>query len=167
MKNLILLSSSEPAGQDQCLLTFAASMGVSTKTVSIQGGEAFLQRFLDEFAPGTYCLAMSAETLSVMNKASISSADVQRLIDGHSAELLVFGHQFDGATLSWLTGGAVSGITPLAGTAALFALPREAVSLSRQLAGLSFSRKHGEPIHTFALRNATPAVEVIMAANEH
>jgi len=117
MKNLILLSSSETAGQDQRLPTFAASMGVTTKTVSVQGGEAFLQGFLDEFAPETYCLAMSAETLSAMNKAPVSSADVQRLIDGHTAELLVFGHQYDGATLAWLTGGAVTGITPPGGAA--------------------------------------------------
>jgi hypothetical protein len=40
------------------------------------------------------------------------------------------------------------------------------MSFSRQLAGLSFSGVHGEPISTFELRNATPAAEVIMTANE-
>ena len=39
MEDLILLSDPEPAAQDQLLMTFAASMGVSMEIVSIQDGK--------------------------------------------------------------------------------------------------------------------------------
>jgi len=169
MKHLILaISGLEPAGQDQCLLAFAGLMGVPTKTVSIQDGRAFMQRLRDEFHAGIYSLAMSAETLAVMNKASISDADLPKFIDGYSTELLVFGctgSTEQDSALSLLTAGVVSGIRSLGDQAARFALPRKAMSLSHQLAGLGFPGRHGDLISTFELRNATPAVEVIMAVN--
>ncbi len=105
-------------------------MGVPTKTVSIQDGRAFMERLFDEFHPGTYCLAMSADTLSVLNKASISGAALQSFIDGYFTELLVFGYTSSteqGSALSPLTAGAVSGIRPLGDQAVRFALPREAM----------------------------------------
>jgi hypothetical protein len=169
LNHLILLSATEPTAEDRRLLAFASSMGVSAKSVSIQDGSAFIQRLLDEFQPRTYCLAISAETLALMNNASISGVDLQRLIDEYSAALLAFGCTSSTeqlSAISWLTSGVVSGISPLGDQAARFAFPGEAISFSRQLAGLSFSGGHGEPVSTFELRNATPAAEVIMAANE-
>ena len=47
-----------------------------------------------------------------------------------------------------------------------FALPLAARAFSQQLAGLHFSRGHGEPIPVFELRHATHGAEVIMAADE-
>jgi hypothetical protein len=168
MKDLILLSGSKPSAQDQRLMTFASSMGVSTKALSLQDGLASTQRLLDEFQPGTYVLAASAKTLAAMNKDPISAGDLQRLINEYTEALLVFGCASSTeqlSAISWLTSGAVSGISPLGDQAARFTFPREAISFSRQLAGLGFSGQHGELISTFELRNATPAAEVIMAAN--
>ncbi len=123
LNHLILLSGTEPTAEDRRLLAFASSMGVSAKSVSIKDGSAFIQR-LDEFQPGTYCLAISAETLARINNASISGADLQRFINEYSAALLVFGctsstEQLISA-ISWLTSGAVSGISPLGDQAARF-----------------------------------------------
>jgi len=169
LNHLILLSATEPTAEERRLLAFASSMGVSAKSVSIQNGSPFIQRLLDEFHPRTYSLAISAETLALMNNASISGADLQKVINEYSVALLIFGctsSKEQLSAISWLTSGAVSGISPLGDQAARFAFPRKAMSFSRQLAGLSFSGGHGEPISTFELRNATPAAEVIMAANE-
>ena len=141
-------------------------MGVSAKIVSIHDGRVFTQRILDEFRPGTYCLAMSAETLATLNGFD---TDLQELCGRYSTELLVFG--CTGATeqcraLSLLTGGAVTGVRALGEQAAHFALSREAMSLSRQLAGLSFPGVPGDATSTFELGNAARDVVVIVAAND-
>jgi hypothetical protein len=167
MRDLILLSGPAPVAQAQHLLKFAAWMGVSTKTVAIKDGEDSIQRLLDEFQPGKICLAMSAETLAMMH-ASIQAADLQKLIDESCAELLIFG--WSGSTaqhhaLSWLTAGAVCGISQQNDPEVLFALPMGARAFSRQLAGFSFSARHREPIPAFESPDATRAAEVIMAAN--
>ena len=167
--HLILLSGTEPTAEERRLLAFASAMGVSAKSVSIQPGGAVMQRLLDEFRLGTYCLAMSAETLAAMHNASISCTDLQRCMDERTAALLVFGCTSSTEQLnaiSWLTSGAVSGISLLGDQTARFAFPREAMSFSRQLAGLSFPGGQKDSASTFELRNATPAAETIMAANE-
>jgi hypothetical protein len=168
MKDLILVSSAETGEQDRRLLTFAASMGVLAKVVSIRDGG--LRRVLDQFQPKTYGVAMSAETLAAMHNASILAAGLQELIDGHCSTFLIFGCKGSteqSSALSWLTDGAVSGIRSLDDQTARFTLPSKAVSLSRQLAGLSFSKGHGEPTRAFELRSATSDLKVIMAVNEY
>ena len=169
MKELVLLSGPAQAAQDQRLLSLAAWMGVSTKVVAIQDGGASKERLLRELQPGPCCLAMSAETLAVLHKALTSATDLRQFIDKSCAELLVFG--CSGSTeqnnaLSWLTAGVVCGIGQADGPDTVFALPREAMAFSRQLAGLSFSRQNAEPIPVFELRDATPVPEVIVAAND-
>ena len=169
LNHLILLSRAEPTAEDRKLLAFASSMGVSAKSLSIQDGTTFIQRVFDEFQSGTYCLAMSADTLAFVSHPSVSGADLLGLINRYSAVLLVFGCTASVQRLSavsWLTSGAVSVTSSLGSKAVRFAFPREAVSFSRQLAGLSFSGGHGEAIPTFELRNATRSADVIMTANE-
>jgi len=110
---------------------------------------------------------MSAETLAVMNKA-ISSSELQRFMDGCSTELLVFGcasSTEQHSALSPLTAAKIGEIRPWSDGAARFALPREPISLNRQLAGLSFPGRPRELLSTFELRDSAPNVEVIMAAN--
>ena len=169
MRNLVLLSGPAQTAQDQRLLSLAAWMGVSTKAVAIKDGGVSKERLLGELQPGPCCLAMSAETLAVLHKALTSATDLRQFIDESCAELLVFG--CSGSTeqniaLSWLTAGVVCGISREDGPDALFALPREAMAFSRQLAGLNFSRRNREPIPVFELRDATPVPEVIVAAND-
>ena len=171
IRNLVLLSGPAPAAQDQRLLSLAAWMGVSTKAVAIQDGGASKQRLLGELEPSPCCLAMSAETLVVLQKVLTSATDLRQFIDESCAELLVFG--CSGSTeqniaLSWLTAGVVCGISQVEGPDTIFALPRagEAMTFSRQLAGLNFSRRNSEPIPVFEFRDATPVPEVIVAAND-
>jgi hypothetical protein len=128
-----------------------------------------MRRLLDEFQLGTCCLAMSAETLAKMHGASVSGADLQRYIDEYTPALLVFGCSSSTEQLgaiSWLTSGVVSGMSRLGDQTARFAFPREAMSFSRQLAGVGFSAPQKDSVSTFELRNATLAAETIMAANE-
>ena len=142
-------------------------MGVSTKAVAIQDVGTSNERLLGELQPGPCCLAVSAETLAGLHKALTSATDPRQFIDESCAELLVFG--CSGSTeqnnaLSWLTAGAVSGISQVDGPDTVFALPRHAMAFSRQLAGFSFSRQNAEPIPVFELQDAVP--EVIVAAND-
>lgn len=168
MRNLLLLSSPQQAAQDQRLLNLAAWMGVSTRTVAIESGGADKQHILSELQPGPCCLGMSAETLAVLRKAFTSATELRHYFDEFCAELLVFGCR--GSTeqntaLSWLTDGAVCGIGHTDGPDTIFALPREAGTFSRQLAGLSFSRRNTEPVPVFELRSGTSAPRVIVDAN--
>jgi hypothetical protein len=169
MRNLVLLTGPSQTSQDQCLLSLAAWMGVSTKAVAMQDGWVFKERLLGELQPGPCCLAMSAETLAVLYKALTSATDLEQIIDESCAELLVFG--CSGSTeqhiaLSWLTAGVVCGVSLANGPDAHFDLPRESKAFSRQLAGLSFSRQSREPIPVFELRDATSITEIIVAVND-
>lgn len=170
MRNLVLLLGPEQAAQDQRLLDLAAWMGVSTKAVAINDGGASKERLLGELQPTSpCCLAMSAETLAVLHKALTSATDLPQFIDESCAELLVFGcsgSTEQNSALSWLTAGVVCGISQADGPDTLFALPREAMALSQQLAGLSFSQRNREPIPVFESRDVTPVPEVIVAAND-
>lgn len=168
MTNLVLLSASSQAPQDQRFLRFAEWMGVSAKAVPIQDGGAFEERLVDDLQSGPCCLAMSADTLVVLHKALTSATDLRQFTSESCAKLLVFGCSGSTAqniALSWLTAGAVCGISQAEGPDAFFSLPRESVALSLQLAGLNFSRRNREPIPVFDLRDATPAPEVIVAAS--
>jgi hypothetical protein len=169
MRNLILMSRPAQTAQDQRLLNLAAWMGVSTKVVAIIDGRVSKDRLLGELQPGPCCLAMSAETLTALHKVLTSATDLRQFIDESCAELLVFG--CSGSTeqriaLSWLTSGVVCGISLADGPDTLFALPREAMAFSLQLAGLNFSCRNREPIPVFELCDATPTPEVIVAAND-
>jgi hypothetical protein len=168
MEHLILVSCPEQAEEDQRLLTLAALTGVSTTTVVVQDVGVLVPRLLSEFRPGTFCLAMSSDTLAAISKVSIEGADLHSVISRCSTELLVFG--CDGSkeqcsALSRLTAGAVSEVRVL-NQAERFALPQNTMSLSRQLAGQSFSVHQEARISTFELKCAAPAVEIIMTANE-
>jgi hypothetical protein len=142
-------------------------MGVSTKTLAISSAESLFERLTGKFQPGSFCLAMSAGTLAAMDQDP--GSDLEKLFDGILSELLVFGctsAQEDWSALLALTAGAISGIEPLDGQAQCFRLPREASSLSRQLAGLSFPGKYEEPAFAFDLAGQPAAADVILTANE-
>ena len=91
LTHLILLSGLAPTVEDQRLLAFASAMGISTKSLSVQEDSAPIQSLLDEFQPGTYCLAIHAETLALVNNPAVSGADFAEFINQYSAALLVFG----------------------------------------------------------------------------
>jgi hypothetical protein len=164
--DLILLSGPASTTEDRRLLAFASWMGVPAKSVSIPARGAFTPQVLDGFEPGTYCLAISAETLA--GNPSIIDADLQRSVNERSTGLLVFGcldaKKHLGA-ISRLTSGIVCQMQSLNSGAASFLFPAEAISLSRQLAGLSYAKEPGQAITTFELRDPAPTAEVIMAAN--
>lgn len=166
---LVAFSGLEPAVQDRRLWALAEWMGVSVKAIGIREGKPLLQRLTDEFQPGSLSLAMSAETLAVLQKHASFDAGLHRVLDGFLAELLVFGctstpeHQ---GTLVSLTGGAISAIGLLDAKAERFSLPRTAIKLSGQMAGLSFSGSYEEPAGAFELRDTAAGADVILTANE-
>lgn len=169
-KHLLLAHSGpEPAVQDRRLWALAEWMGVSVKPIDILKGKPLLQRLADEFQPGSLCLAMSAETLAALQQDADFDARLHRLLDGFLAGLLVFGctsaPEHQGALLA-LTGGAISGIGPLEAKAEHFSLPRAAIQLSGQLAGLSFSGGYRVPAGVFELRDNAADADVILTANE-
>lgn len=170
MKHLVLLAVRALATQDQRLLDLADWMGVSAKALIIEQGGASIQRLLDA-VPGQCCLAMSAETLTVMHKASLCTTTPQQLINACRPGLLVYGCSVSieqQNALSWLTAGAVCGIGQEDGADTIFSFPREARNVSRQLAGLNFSRRLHEAVHVFELHTdtSTPDPEVVIAAND-
>jgi len=167
LNDLILLSGPESTTEDRRLLAFASWMGVSTKSLSIPAGNDFTPQLLDAFEPGTYCLAIHAETLAA--NPSIADAVLQRSGNACSTGLLVFGctnAEKHLSAISQLTSGMVCQIQSLDNGAASFSFPREAACLSRHFAGLGYSGEPGQRISTFVLRDSTPTAEVIMAANE-
>jgi hypothetical protein len=144
-------------------------MGVSAKIVEIPNGGVSKERLRSEFEPGQCCLAMSAETLALLHKTLTSATGLRQFIDESCPELLVFGcsgSTEQNSALSWLTNGVVCGISQADAPDILFALPREAIAFSGQLAGLSFSRRNREPIPVFELGDATPVLKVIVAASD-
>jgi hypothetical protein len=162
---LLAMSGPEPSVQDRRLLAFAEWMGVSTKTLAISSAESLFERLTGKFQPGSFCLAMSAGTLAAMDQDP--GSDLEKLFDGILSELLVFGctsAQEDWSALLALTAGAISGIEPLDGQAQCFRLPREASSLSRQLAGLSFPGKYEEPAFAFDLAGQPAAADFACCA---
>ena len=105
----------------------------------------------------------------MLHKTLTSATDLRQFIDESCAKLLVFGCSSSteqNIALSWLTAGVLSGISMADDPDTLFAFPRAAIALSRQLAGLNFSRRNREPIPVFELRDATAVSEVIVAAND-
>jgi hypothetical protein len=166
---LLAFPGLEPAVQDRRLWALAEWMGVSVKAIAALEGKPLLQRLTEEFQPGSLCLAMSAETLVLLQQDADFDASLHRLLDGFLAELLVFGctsapeHQ---SALLVLTGRAISGIELLDAKAERFSLPRAAIQLSRQMAGLSFSGTYQEPAGVFELRDNAADADVIMTANE-
>jgi hypothetical protein len=167
-KHLILVSCPEQAEEDRRLLRLALFMGVLTTTIMVEDVAGLMQRLTSKFQPGTFCLAMSADTLTAMSKLSIEGADLHSAISQCTKELLVFGcdgSKEQSSALSQLTAGEISGIRVL-DQAERFALPQDAKSLSRQLAGQNFSVRQESQISVFELRCAAPSVEIIMMANE-
>jgi hypothetical protein len=162
---LLAISGPEPAAEDSRLLALAEWMGMPAKTFVIEDGEASLQRLADSFKPECSCLALSAGTLAAINR--LPGFNSRAWLDGPASALFVFGCAGTPevkSALSSLTSGAISGISELNEAAERFALPREAASLSRQLAGLSFAGSTEGPVAAFEL-GAVPA-EVILTANE-
>lgn len=168
MKQLVLLTGPLQKSDDQRFLDLAAWMGVSAKLLVLPHGSVANER-LDSLRPGLCCLAMSAETLGDLAEAMASGSELCRLFDGCCAELLIFGcgealnHI---AAVSRLTAGAVYGMSVVNDSSVRFTFPREAQAYSRQLAGLDFSRRNGESIPTFELRETTCQTQVIVAVND-
>jgi hypothetical protein len=166
-KHLILLSGPELSAQDRCLLKLADFMGVATKNVSLGGGGEYTTRTFDELGPESFSLAMSAETLEAIDRGPVSNAELQRLIDGCSPQLLIFGcsSKKQESAIGRLTAGAIRGVREARSSPTRFALPRKAAEFGRQLAGLSFVSRQAAA-SGFDVGNAMYGLDVIMTADE-
>lgn len=168
MKHLILVSCPDQAAADKQLLSFAVFMGVSASAIIIDNSQAFSERLFEEFSPETYALAMNAATLTSMHKARSGENNLGRVLDKCSTQLLVFGctgSLEQNLAIAALTEGLVSGAKLCPGRTVRFALPRQARSLSRQLAGLEFSASQQELTPVFELK-VQSSLKAIMTADE-
>jgi len=165
LNDLILLSGPELTTEDRRLLALASWMGIGAKSVSIPAS-SFTPQMLEGFEPGTYSLAINAETL--VDNPAIMDVGLLRSVNECSTTLLVYGcwdaKKHLGA-ISQLTSGIVRQIRSLNKGATGFSFPAEAISLSRHFAGLSYSGEPGQVITAFEMRDPAPKAEVIMAAN--
>ncbi len=163
---LLAFSGPESAPEDLRLLALAEWMGVPAKTLATVNGEALLQHLASPLVAES-CVAMSAETLTAVMQRG--GSDMHALLNGAVSALFVFGcadRPEQHRALSSVTSGAISGVNALNERAERFSLPGEAASLSRQLAGLSFSGSTEEPAEAFELRAGLVDAEVILTANE-
>jgi hypothetical protein len=170
MKNLLVMLGwgPESSAEERKLLLFADRMGVSTKRFSI-GDFVPPSNSLDECAPGTYSLAISAGTLAALSQTSNWGSNLKWLTDGSCIDLLVFDcsaspeHKL---ALSLLTNGAVVDVKEIDGPRLRLFLPSDAAGLSRQLAGLHFSTERKNSAVTFGLQGEKRLTDEIVVANE-
>ncbi len=162
MRDLVLVSGGRPSADDRRVQRFAEWMGVSTRTVGLDGEQGLPGEWL---AAGERqgCVAMSLETLGRARQGR--ARGVERLIGEGRARVLVFGCH-DGirhdATLSWLTGGVIRGVRPGGHGPSVYEFPPRGCAVSRQLAGLSFSTGRNKPRPTFDATWDRGGVDVIM-----
>jgi len=166
MKHLILASTAPLTVAEQRILKFADWMGVPTKTISIDRESAPRWQLLAEADGQRCCVVMTAETLALTYKAVPHC--LENFVQERCAKLLVFGcgdPTRHGSALSWLTRGAVRGISSAAHGQNVFDLPNSGREFSRQLAGLSFSTWHSLLVPTFDRAVDAPSAGAIMLAN--
>jgi hypothetical protein len=141
-------------------------MGIETRTVAIAGGLPLGE--LSASGHGASAAVMSAEALAGLRELA-SPGDLQDLIENTFGKLLVFsvGRARPQAELiSWLTRGAVSGVSP-AQRRRVFRLPEQGRAFSGAFAGQRFTNEHAAPVGTFAVGRAdTSSIEVILLADE-
>jgi hypothetical protein len=170
MKPLIFVSPPASLAQEKLAKKFVAWMGAQTQTIVINIGSDPINQLLDECVAGC-SMAMSAETLAAMHEASAQPTRLRRFIGEHCAAVLVFGwgdSPRHSSTLSWLTDGATSQVTPPQESKKgeeEFHLPSSGRAFSRQLASLSFSVGRKVTQQAFGPDNKITGVEAIMLAN--
>jgi len=151
--------------QEDRLLKVAEWMGVPTQRIAI---ETIVSTgcFVEKSQPSKCCLAISADSLRRLYQ-STQPALLKIFIEEQCEELLVFGctdHLRHSTVLSWLTAGAISGITaPKA--IEVFQLPYTGQAFSRQLASLTFSTAHTVSTPTFELDSSTSEVLPIISGD--
>jgi hypothetical protein len=169
-KSLVLLSDAARTRQECRLLNFAAWMGVSVKTVIVAQGIDHVPTLINrlrESDDSVCCLAVSAETLAVMQESK-QLGDFEGTVQRHCGELLVFGFQNSfrhDSVASWLTNGAVCRVASPEQANNAFEMPVEGRHFSRQLAGLNFSTQHAVSCPTFVLAGHSSETTVVMRAN--
>jgi len=140
LKHLVLASGTSVMEDERHFLKLAKWMGVQATSATITR-KFPTETFLASLGGERCCLVISAAALTPAHQASPQA--VRRFLEEHCATVLVFGCEDPvrhGGLLSWLTRGAVCGVS--SGEPAhdrhLFELPRGSRELSRQLEGMSF-----------------------------
>lgn len=146
---------------------FANWMGVETQSIAVDVTAEVAQQ-LPQHSNREFGLALDAAALVAIHDAPSQSGELLEFLGEKCADVLVFGCDEDSkrsAAVSWLTRGAVSGVTKAPGilpTAGTFYLPKSSREFSRQLAGLDFSSGHAPSRPFFRLGGKFPGVEPIL-----
>jgi hypothetical protein len=170
MEHLIFISGVVPTEQEERVKKFVTWMGVHAQTIVIDGTADPTRQLLAQ-SPSKCCLVMTLERLTALHTASLQPAHLRRLIDEHCAGMLIFDcsdSSRHGMTLSWLTDGAVWGVTIPEGSGDhenTFHFSRTGRSFSKQFAGLDFSLRRSVSQPVLELKINASSAEVIMLAN--
>jgi len=166
MKHLILASGSSRTVGEERVLQLARWMGAPTKTIALDAESALTLEVLAKVDGQHDCLAMSADTLALAHRASPRC--LEKVVQEHHTEMLIFGWSDPtrhGQVLSWLTGGAIRGVSAPAGGQNVLDLPFGGRDFSRQLAGLSFSSEGNRSVPTFEAAFDGAATGAVVLAN--
>ncbi len=168
MKCLVVVSGPEQSEQDRRLIRLAACMGIPARSIQIQDGEPNSARLFDEFNPNSHAFAISAAALARFLAAPDAPTRWRSLLENTRTELLVFdwiGPAGELQPLAALVDSAVIAVREEMPAEAEISFPETGKSCSRQLAGLSYVRRGGEPIVVFGLREQSAGPAPIVCAN--
>ena len=171
MKSLICVRLPQSSLADVNVQKFAEWMGIQTKAVVIDTNADIIKQ-LPNKSFGDFCLAMSAETLAILQKIPLLSSHLHLYLQEQCSGLFVFGWEkslHDDVTLSWITNGAVERVIepePKQGATTVFHLPSSSREFSRQMAGLGFSLNFETSPFAFQLNPGNTAAEPILLADE-
>lgn len=170
MKTLFVAALPGAAFQEQLLSRFAGWMGVPADLIFVDADAELAQQFPDTL-PADSCLAMSAETLTALQKTSFSTLQLHRSLAERFSGLIIFGcnDPLQSSALAQLTENAVGRISllePPENRAIEFYFPPHARQFSRQFAGLNFSAGGHTSQPVFDLNGAGSAADAVLLADQ-
>jgi hypothetical protein len=136
----IFVSNGPLTTDERRLIAFVQWMGVPTKTIVLGPDGHLTSDALGAAYDKRPCLIMTSETVALAYQRSPGT--LRQLIDERGVTLLVFGWRDPRRhceVLSWLTNGAVRGVTAVAPGTHTFELPAGERELRGVFAGLGFS----------------------------
>lgn len=169
MKTLFVAALPGAALQEERIAKFAAWMGVPVELSVLDANVELSQQFPDT-QPADSCLAISAETLTILHKTSPSALHLHRYLRERFFGLIVFRciDPLQSAALACLTENGIGRIALLEAAenrATEFYFPPRGRQFSRQFAGLSFSAGSETSQAVFDLNEAGFATEAILLAD--
>ena len=168
MNCLVVITGAELTEQGRRLMRLADFMGVSARSVPFRDSDPNCARLLDESVSHAGALAISAGTLAERLRDPGAPDRFRSILENTRAKLLIFdwsGTSEELRILAALVEPAIIGVKQTAAEEAEISFPETGKDCSRQLAGLSYVRRGGEPMAVFELREQPAGSVPIVLAN--